>query len=216
MKYLENALSDTECTIFQKYWADNHSKRSFVNWQQEGKVLDRRLRILPEDPEWQIIMQVVNQNFQSTTDVWAAYQRQNFAHNIHIDDYGKEHSLPTYTFVLSLVTEPKFRTIVWKETKADNDALQLEVKKWALMKHRMKKFSNISETEDLEHTVTSDGSYFSDFLNLDGVFVYKKGHGVLFNARQIHCTSNWTKYPEFDGREFLQIHVVSEENLELN
>lgn len=216
MRYLSNALSHSECEQFQNFWVKNESDRAYVNWEQNGKVLDRRLRIMDHDPEWSIIMRVVNDNFSSTTDVWAAYQQQQFAHNIHIDDYAKEQPLPTYTFVLSVVTEPRFRTILWKETALHNEDMQKKLIHWHSIRDQAQKLSNISETEDLEHTSAPDGTYFADYLTPDGVFCYKKGDGVLFNARQYHCTSNWTKYPEFTHREFLQIHVVSYEKLDLN
>ena len=217
MKYLENALTHDECQLFQDFWKKNEAGRSYVNWAIGDKVLDRRLRVLPHEPEWEIIQRVVSQNFKSTVDVWAAYQKQFFAHNLHIDDYAKEQDLPTYTFVLSVITEPRFRTILWKETAAHNEAMQTEVRKWHVLRDKMTKVSNISETEDLEHTPgEEDKTYFVDYLHLDGIFSYRAGDGVLFNARQYHCTSNWTKYPEFDSREFLQIHVVSEEKLELS
>jgi len=217
MKYLENALTLDECQMFQEFWKKNHASRSYVNWEVNGAVLDRRLRVLPNEPEWAAIQRVVDQNFNSTAEIWAAYQSQSFAHSIHIDDYAKEQPLPTYTFVLSVITEPKFRTIIWKETAAHNQAMQQQIIQWHDDKDSLVKVTNISQTEDIEQTpIAPDGTYFADYLHLDGIFTYRAGDGVLFNARQIHCTSNWTKYPEFESREFLQIHVVSEEKLELS
>jgi len=118
--------------------------------------------------------------------------------------------------VLSLITEPKFKTIIWKETAANNQVMQQQVHEWHGIRHTLDKISNISQHEDLEHTVAPDGTYFCDYLHLDNIFTYKQGHGVLFNARQYHCTSNWLKHPEFNSREFLQIHVVSEQVLDLS
>lgn len=216
MKYLSNALSDSECESFKQFWQQHNASRAYVNWEEKGKVLDRRLRVLPTDPEWHSIMRIVSQNFSNIEDVWAAYQSQEFAHNLHIDEYAKEQALPTYTCVLSVVTEPKFKTITWKESAPDNQAMQQELMSFWDLDPRPEKMSNISQTEDLEQTPNWNGTYFVDYLQLDGVFSYKKGDGILFDARQYHCTSNWTKYPEFTTREFLQIHIVSKDIVDLD
>jgi len=216
MKYLSSALSDSECESFQKFWQQHEAERAYVNWEEKGKVLDRRLRILPTDPEWEIIMRIASQNFSNIDDIWAAYQSQEFAHNLHIDEYAKEQSLPTYTCVLSVITEPKFKTITWKESDPDNLAMQQKLMNFWDLDPRPEKMSDISQTEDLEQTPNWNGTYFVDYLTLDGIFSYKKGDGMLFNARQYHCTSNWTKYPEFKTREFLQIHIVSKDIINLD
>lgn len=218
MKYLPNVISDTECETFKEFWRREEADRAYVNWEENGVVLDRRLQVLHTDAEWEIIMRIVNENFATTEQVWAAYQMQNFAHNIHIDDYGKDQPLPTYTIVISVLTEPKFKTIVWKEVGANNQELQQTILDFYQDTDTQRtRITNISETEDLDHTPPRQpGMQFVDYLNLDGVFSYKKGDAVLFNARQYHCTSNWTKYPEFTGREFLQIHVVSTDPINLH
>ena len=152
--------------------------------------------------------------FRNPINIWTAYQRQSFAHQIHIDDYGMEKNYPCYTMVFSMDTVPEFKTIVWKETAVNNQALQEHIQKWG--EHRTKKLSNISELEDLEHTYDKNqNDYFADYLQLDGIYTYKSGNGVLFNARQYHCTSNWLKYPEFEYRELLQVHIMCEEPVDI-
>ena len=70
--------------------------------------------------------------------------------------------------------------------------------------------------EDLEHTYDDNQhDYFADYLHLDGIYTYKSGSGVLFNARQYHCTSNWLKYPDFLQRELLQVHIMCEEPIDI-
>jgi hypothetical protein len=101
---------------------------------------------------------------------------------------------------------------VWKEKCWDNDALHAYVTEWGKLRRLKKKLSNISETEDLEHTYDENQeSYMADYLTLDGTYSYKAGNGVLFDATQLHCTSNWKKYEEFPHRELLQIHVGCKE-----
>jgi hypothetical protein len=217
MKYLSKLITDQECETFKQFWRREEAKRAYVNWEQDGKVLDRRLQVLHTDPEWEIVMRIVKQHFTDIKQVWAAYQMQNFAHNIHIDDYAKEQPLPTYTFVVSVLTEPKFRTVIWKETGAHNQILQQAIVDfWLAIDSNPTRITNISETEDLDHTPGRLGVKYVDYLHLDGIFSYVKGDSVLFNARQYHCTSDWTKHPEFTSREFLQIHVVSTDPIDLN
>lgn len=216
MKYLSNVITDQECEAFKQFWRREEAERAYVNWEQDGKVLDRRLRLLETDPEWEIVMRIARQNFSNIEMVWAAYQMQHFAHNIHIDDYGKDQPLPTYTIVVSVVTEPKFKTIVWKESGENNLSLQQTLRDfWLAIDTQPTRITNISEIEDLEHTPSRLDVWFVDYLHIDGIYVYKKGDAVLFNARQYHCTSNWTKHPEFTSREFLQIHVVSTDPIDL-
>ena len=77
---------------------------------------------------------------------------------------------------------------------------------------RMSKSQHIELARILirEHHVTYDenqNDYMCDYLTLDGIYTYKAGNGCLFNARQMHCTNNWTKYKKFKYRELLQIHL---------
>jgi hypothetical protein len=106
-----------------------------------------------------------------------------------------------------LDTVPEFKTIVWKETAASNAKLHEYIANWG--QHRTEKISDISQTEDLEHTYDENqNDYMCDYLTLDGIYTYKEGSGCLFDARQFHCTSNWPKYKKFKNRELLQIHVT--------
>jgi hypothetical protein len=108
-----------------------------------------------------------------------------------------------------LDTIPEFRTIVWKEQARNNEMLHEYIANWGINRHTMSKISNISETEDLEHTLdVNQDAYMCDYLELDGIYSYKKNCGVLFNAKQFHCTSNWVKYNRWSYRELLQIHVI--------
>ena len=81
----------------------------------------------------------------------------------------------------------------------------------------MKGFSNISEIEDLEHTYDANQeAYMADYLTLDKIYTYQTGTACLFDATQLHCTSNWIKYNKFPHRELLQIHVTTSEPVDLS
>ena len=209
MLILDNIISDSEIDQFKQYFQNNFDKK-YVNWQVGDTIIDHRLLIDKNSPEFDIIRRIVNSNFNEVIDFWSAYQRQTNPHSIHIDDYGNEHKdCFRYTYVLAMDTESRFKAIIWKEKCWDNDALHAYVTEWGKLRRVKKKTSNISEVEDLEHTYDENQqSYLADYLTLDGIYTYKKGTGVLFDASQLHCTSNWKKYQDVPYRELLQIHVL--------
>jgi hypothetical protein len=211
MLILDNIISEEEIAQFKQYFQTNFDKK-YLNWKVGDKIIDHRLLIDPDSPEFEIVRRIVDNNFSDTIDVWSAYQRQTNPHGIHIDDYSNDKSGFRYTYILAMDTEPKFKAVIWKEKAWDNDKLHTFVTQWGKLRRLKKKVSNISETEDLEHTFDENQeSYMADYLNLDGIYSYKKGTGVLFDATQLHCTSNWKKYKEFPYRELLQIHVLCAE-----
>jgi len=209
MKTYNNLLSPEECQSFKTFWENNRDK-SYVNWEIQNQVLDRRLEVTTEYKEhWDIIKRITGMVFNKTYDIWSAYQEQSFCHNIHIDDYAKdqtEHG--RYTIILSLDSVPQFKTIVWQEECLDNEELLKKIRLWEFKKN--KKCSDISQHQDLEHTIQHNEEYFCDYLNLDGVYSYKQGCGTAFKATQIHCTSNWKKYKQFTSRQLLQIHALAD------
>jgi len=214
MQFLNEIFNADQIDIFRNYWNNNWSEKSYINWEIDGKVLDRRLVLPKKSKEYEIIEEVVLRYVKNPINIWTAYQRQNFAHHVHIDDYRIETNYPCYTMIFSMDTIPEFKTIVWKETAVNNRALQEHIHAWG--KHRTEKISNISELEDLEHTYDENQhDYFVDYLHLDGIYTYKSGSGVFFNARQYHCTSNWVKYPKFSYRELLQVHVMCKEPIDI-
>jgi len=210
MKIYNNLLSKDECEAFKSFWQKNKDS-SYVNAEVDGQIIDRRIVITPEyKPYYDIVKRIVNRVFENTYDMWAAYQEQSFCHDIHIDDYRKEQSKhDRYTIILSMDTIPEFRTVVWRDECINNDELTKRVKFWQL-KHKFSRRSNISEDQDLEHTINYNNDYFCDYLVLDDVYTYKQGGGAAFKATQLHCTSNWKKYPQFTSRQLLQIHTLAD------
>jgi len=114
MKTYSNLLSLKECDDFKMFWEQNKSN-SYVNWEIENEVLDRRLDVTPDHTEqWSIIKRITDQVFNETYDIWSAYQEQSFCHDIHIDDCMKDRlEYQRYTIILSLDSVPQFKTIVW-------------------------------------------------------------------------------------------------------
>jgi hypothetical protein len=209
MLLLDQIISDSEISAFKQYFQNHHDKK-YVNWQNGDDIIDHRLNIDKNSPEFKIINRIVKTNFSNPVVMWSEYQRQTNPHSIHIDDYGSDSKLFRYTYILAMDTVPEFKAIVWKETCWDNDALHTFVQQWGKIRKFKKKISNISETQDLEHTFDQNQqSYMADYLTLDGIYTYQTGTACLFDATQLHCTSNWKKYNKFPYRELLQIHVLN-------
>ena len=152
MLVLQDVISLDEIQAFRRYF-DTHDQRKYTNWVQDGVLIDHRVRINEQHPEFDIIRRIVAQNFSSPTEIWSAYQRQSRPHHIHIDDYGSERvGTYRYTYILAMDTVPEFKAIVWKQTCWNNDELHKFATEWGRMRRFKRKVSNISETEDLEHT----------------------------------------------------------------
>ena len=213
MLIIDQLISDSEIAAFKKYFQDNYNKR-YVNWALENdNIIDHRLLIDERSAEFDIIRRISSMHFKNHVDLWSAYQRQSQPHFIHIDDYKSDQkNLFRYTYILAMDTVPEFKTIVWKEKCWDNNELHEYITKWGKIRKFKKKTSNISEIEDLEHTFDENQQdYLADYLSLDGIYPYKTGTGCLFDATQLHCTSNWLKYKKFPYRELLQIHITTTE-----
>jgi hypothetical protein len=214
MKILQDIFNADDIDMFRSYWNNNWEKRSYVNWRLGDEILDRRLILKPGTKEFDKVSEVVHRYFKNPADIWSGYQQQKFAHQIHIDDYRKDSDLLRYTMIFSMDTIPEFQTIIWKETANDNSELHQHIIRWA--ENKPQRISNISQTQDLDHTYdVNNEDYFADYLQLDGIYSYKAGSGVLFYATQYHCTSNWLKYPKFQHRQLLQVHILTDEVLDI-
>jgi len=215
MMVLDQVCSQDEVNMFKQYFRE-HYQNKYLNWAVAGETIDHRLLIDELSPEFQIILRIVRANFDNPTRVWSAYQRQTRPHKIHIDDYGSDRpGLFRYTYILGMEDVSEFKVIIWKETCHDNQKLHEFVEKWGRTKKFQKKKNRLSEEQDLEHTYDSNQQdYISDYLTLDGIYTYKTGGACLFDATQLHCTSNWVKYQRWPYRELLQIHVLTEQSLD--
>lgn len=209
MKVLKNFITPDQITLLKNHWVEqNHCK--YINWQINDTIIDHRLTISPKTELFNILKDQVIKDFPNYISMWSALQQQTNPHSIHIDDYGNDFpNCNRYTYIIALDTVPEFKTIVWKDTAWDNDDLYILVRTWGETIEDTVKKSNISEIEDLEHTFDENQQkYLCDYLDLDGIFQYHAGDACLFDATQLHCTSNWRKYPQYQSRQLLQIHVL--------
>ena len=201
MKVIDNFLTEDQVIFFKNLWESNKSS-SYINWEN----VDQRFNVEQITSVSNILEPLIKKDFPTYISWWSALQEQSNPHNIHIDKDSKNPDNNISTYVIALDTVPEFKTIVWKEITDNSDEYGSI---WTRLSKRTKKKSNISEIEDLEHTTNFEGNYMCDYLELDGIFTYKSGSACLFNGKQLHCTSNWRKYPQFGKRQLLQIHVYS-------
>jgi len=212
MQIFENLLSDDDINTLKEYWEKNHH-HSYKNvfptpdhpYKDRAAFIDQRLLIVEGTSSWQILRNIVDKIDQSSPPIWCNYQRQSMCHRIHVDEYGKDRGpdQQTYTIILALETQPKFKTIVFKETANDGNEVVEVIKNLPFAEPRK---NNSSVEHDMDHMSNGSNYNCADWLTLDGVFSYQKGSGVMFDTNQLHSTSNWCKYPEFTHRDLVQIH----------
>jgi hypothetical protein len=194
--------------VFKNYYLEN-SHQSYVNWiiPETGQVTDWRCVIVPKSKAYIQIRNILNNHFDSSVYFWADYQRQYFPQNMHIDDYGKDRKHPTYTIVIPLVDDSRLKTIVWKDMFPSNKEWNEYVMTWKKEEHTKK--NNISELVDLEHNFYKEyGEYIGEYMDIDAVFEYHVGDYVLFDTNQIHSSSTWVRYKEYEYKDLVQIHIT--------
>jgi len=220
----QNLISDEEIQILRDYWKKNQDD-VYINGYLRDEIQDYRLDINDRDPEFDIIKKIVRTDFadylrpngdaKDGVFFWSALQQAVIPHVLHIDDCFVD-SRPAYTYIISFDTYDKHKTLAWKRICQDgNRELHSLYEDWVKNYSSMPILSNSSELYDIDHTANKDGKYMLDYFELDGGYSYVKGNGCVFNARQMHCTSNWKKYNEFEYRELLQIHVTIPDLIEL-
>lgn len=219
MKILENVITEEEIKIFQDYW-DKNNHLSYANAypsdthpnKDVSPHIDRRLLIVDNTEPWKILRKVVDQYFPGEK-IWANYQRQSMAHQLHVDEYGRNRKTPTHTIIITVDDQPLFRTIIFKEMANDH----VEIGKIFQKLPYDQPSNKLSDTEDLEHMDfwKDDKNYNPcNWLTLDGIYKYRRGWGVLFDTNQLHLTSNWRKYSQFTHRDLIQIHIGDDSNHE--
>jgi hypothetical protein len=213
LKIIEDFFSDDEIQQIKSYWEKN--KENTVVFYHDGEVIyDRKLPIPDGTPELNMIEDKIRKVFPNFVSNKSVIQEQVKPHNIHIDEYGTDGVSEPYTFVVALETVSEFKTMVWKTVVQTNQLLGKFAEAWGADKDTLEKKSNISKTEDLEHTYdTNQNDYMCDYLELDGIYQYRAGSACVFPANQLHCSSNWTKYPKFKTRQLLQIHLLVPKNV---
>lgn len=216
MKIFSDLLTAEQIDLFKKYWAE-HRDRAYVNYVDDrGQIVDHRCELDRSHDIWQHVLGVVRQHFKEYVEVWCAYQRQTTPHSLHIDDYGidrfaRDSGVYTYTYIIAPDTAPEFRSIIWKRESYCNEDMCREIVEEI---PKMPVINDLSDHEDLDHVPVIERP-ISDYLELDGIFTYVQGHGCLFSAKQWHTSSYWPKHKQYDHRDLIQIHVVTEQLIDI-
>jgi hypothetical protein len=210
VEIITDGISPNIINEFKQYFEDN-KHRHFINFIDDtGNLIDIRCETKLEDKINTHIENIVSKHFKiDEVTYWSAYQRQENPHNLHIDELDPEH--PSWTIVIPVITDPRLKVVIFKESFTNNEKWSAFYEKCNKMIRLFPKFSkknNTSISEDLEHTIDNNGIYVTDYLTLDTIFEYKLGSYVLFDANQVHVSSNWKKYTEYSNKELLQIHVI--------
>ena len=210
VEIITDGISPQVIKEFKQYFEDN-KHRHFINFiDDSGNLIDIRCETKLSDQINSHIEKIVSRHFNiNEVDYWSAYQRQENPHKLHIDELHPEH--PSWTIVIPVISDPRLKVIVFNESFTNNEkwsAFHTKCIKMIKLFPKFSKKNNTSLTEDLEHTKDNDGIYITDYLNLDTIFEYKLGSYVLFDANQVHVSSNWKKYTEYSNKELLQIHVI--------
>lgn len=216
MRLLKNILSQEDIDIFRDYWEKNNQHTYINAWTNAGHphanrsdFIDRRLLILPNTRAGDVVKRVVDQIWPGENQIlWANFQQQSICHMLHVDEYGKDRTNPTWTIILALDTQPKWKAVIFQEQfNSGADLVDYISNK---INYSLPPRNNSSDEHDLQHMDNwRNGINFNPchWLEVDGVFTYCAGDGVLFDTNQAHTTNNWVKYPEFQYRQLVQIHV---------
>jgi hypothetical protein len=211
MKIYDQLINESEIATLKEFFK-NHQDKKYVNWAVNDYIIDNRIMINPNSAEFDIVRKIVSIKFDNPKLVWAAYQRASGSHNTHIDpgDDGNHIENYRYTIIVAMDTNPDFKTLIWCEKFSSVNEWVSYIQQWGENRQLTNKISNISQLEALDHTFdTNQNDYIVDYLKLDGVFTYTSGSGVLFDARQVHCTNDWCKLGH-THRDLLTIHIVNE------
>lgn len=213
MQLLQDLVSADDILVLKNYWDKNHSM-AYVNgypqdWHPFGAqadFIDRRLLIVPDSHAGRVISKVVAQVLPGETDIWANYQRQALPHTLHVDEYGRDRINPTWTIIIAVDTEPRNKTLIFREEF--NTCFDLDTYLMRSADQDSVFLSDLSSVHDVEHmNVKPYRHNLCNYLTFDGFFAYKAGDAVLFDTNVAHCTSNWTKYADIKQRDLVQIHI---------
>ena len=216
MQLLPGSLTADHISVLKEYWNNNH-QYAYVNGRPVGTHpdvgryphIDQRLLIKPGSRAHTILKNIVEQHFAPGTNFWANYQRQICPHALHVDEYGKDRTQPTWTMIFALDTEPRFKVYVFKELF--NSCADIEP--YFQQRVGQPPVSDFSSREDVEHNLDCYDPQANrcDHLELDGVWSYQAGDGILFDTNAIHTTSYWVKHTDLKIRDLVQLHIGAAE-----
>jgi hypothetical protein len=135
-------------------------------------------------------------------DIIMSYQRQFIPHPLHVDGFPVGVDKNYYFSIVIPLQEninDVFKTIVWDKNFEQYAQFDEYQKDFALNKHNYIKLNNSSEEYNLTHCLMGGATEnLSDYMPLEGAYVYKLGTAGKFVRTHVHATNNWTTVPGYE------------------
>ena len=208
MQIFYDALSPTTIDVFRKHY-DQYKDNVDVN-HITSHGIDIRTLIRSGTEAHVEIKKLCQKHFPDTEDdqIYANYQRQATPTFMHVDEYGKNRKEKTWTIIIPMHTDERLSVVLFKEIFNCNEDLKELVQNFPY--DTSVKKSNVSQQVPIDHTpfnYKKENDYLADYMELDGIFKYKLGDYVLFDTNQLHCSSNFKLYKEYEYKDLVQIHI---------
>ena len=208
MQIFHNALSLTTIDIFRKHYESKKDDVSINLINAHG--IDTRTIMLPGSEAFAEVRKLCRKHFPGTEDeqIYANYQRQTNPTFMHVDEYGKDRKQKTWTIIIPMHTDERLGVVLFKESFNCNEDIKKMVETFPY--DTSVKKSDVSQQVPIDHTPLNykkENDYLADYLELDGIFKYKIGDYVLFDTNQLHCSSNFKVFKEYEHKDLVQIHI---------
>jgi hypothetical protein len=169
---------------------------------KQGCNLDTRIIIRKHWSMYDQLDSLVRETFPTVSNWIGFYERQYNPTLLHVDPDDLE-----YTMIIPLHHDPRILTLLWKEKFVHQNQWHKFVCDWQLDD----KVTNCdaSQRYPLSHTWDENKQIFlADYLNLEAVYEYRLGSFFLFDAKQVHCSSDWTGLDIGKYKDFIGIHSI--------
>jgi hypothetical protein len=208
MQIFHDALSPTTIDVFRKHYDENKDNININHINSHG--IDTRTVMLPGSEAFAEVKKLCLKHFPGTEDeqIYANYQRQTKPTFMHVDEYGKDRKQKTWTIIIPMHTDERLGVVLFKEIFNSNEDLKKMVQTFPY--DASVKKSNVSQQVTIDHTpfnYKKEDEYLADYLELDGIFKYKIGDYILFDTNQLHCSTNFKVYKEYQHKDLVQIHI---------
>lgn len=208
MEVFKDALSEHTLDIFREHHELFKDKETHNDINNFG--IDIRTLMHPGTKAFDEVKKICQKHFPNVQDneIYANYQRQSKPTFLHVDEYGTNRKTKTWTIIIPMHTDDRIGVLLFKDFFNTNDEIQKTIMNFDYDKSTKK--SNVSQDYPISHlpyNYKDVDDKFIDYLDLAGVFAYQLGNYVLFDTNQIHASTDFTVYPEYQHKDLVQIHI---------
>ena len=208
MQVFNNAISLDTVEIFREHHEKYKDDKNLNVHNSYG--IDVRTNIKPGHRAWDEIKKICIKHFPDITDdrIHANYQRQSKPTYMHVDELSQSKEDIVYTIIIPMHTDERVGAVFFNKHFLKGEELQKFVEGFDY--DNSEKKSNVSEQINIRHTPTNykkENDYLADYMDLQGVFRYKIGDYVLFDGNHLHCSSDFTVFPEYQHKDLVQLHI---------